>query len=505
MMNERGKSDSCVVSAKLPNNDVKTKASATSAEVMEKRQLAKGNPNKQTTHRTQGRSNVQNALARIRHAAKKDKKQRFTALLHHIYGVDMLRESYYGLKRASAAGIDGVTWQHYKENLEDNLQVFSDRLKRGAYRAKAVKRMYIPKADGKQRPLGILVLEDKIVQGATVLVLNAIYETDILGFSYGYRPQRSQHQCLDALYVGLQTKKVNTVLDADLQGFFDHISHEWLIKFIEHRIADARVVRLIKKWLNAGVLEAGQRYRNEEGTPQGGVISPLLSNIYLHYVFDQWIQQWRIKPGRGDIIVVRWADDLIIGFQRSGIAKHCLRELQTRFKKFSLTLHPNKTRLLEFGPFAIKNRAERGAGKPERFTFLGFDQIVGKKRSNGMFVVIRKTNRKRMRAKLKAVKAELKRRRHEPIPEIGKWLNTVVGGHNRYFGVPTNQAALSLFRYQIGGYWHHTLKRRGQRKSRYTWERMAQLIEHWLPKPKIHHPYPLCRRGVITQGRSRMR
>jgi len=374
----------------------------------------------------------------------------------------------------------------------------SDRLKRGAYRAKAVKRVFIPKADGKQRPLGIPVLEDKIVQGAATQVLNAIYETDFMGFSYGYRPQRSQHNCLDALYVGLQTKKVNYVLDADLQGFFDSISHEWLVKFIEHRIADPRVIRLIKKWLNAGIMEEGKRYRSEAGTPQGGVISPLLSNIYLHYVFDLWIQRWRNQPGRGDVIVVRWADDFVVGFQSLGQARQCLAELRARFKKFSLTLHPDKTRLIKFGRYAIEDRRKRGAGRPERFTFLGFEHIVGKKRSNGMFVVIRKSNRKRMRAKLKEVKTELKRRMHQPVPEVGKWLSSVVGGYNRYFGVPTNQPALFAFRHQIGRYWHHTLKRRGQRKSRYPWERMTRLLDRWLPKPEIHHQYPLRRMGVIT-------
>jgi RNA-directed DNA polymerase len=505
MMNEYGKSDSCVVSAKLPNKDIEASGVEISTEVMEKRQLAKGNLRGQNTDRTQGRTNVQNALERIRKASVKDKKQQFTALMHHIYSVDMLREAYFSLKRSAAAGIDGVTWRYYGEELEEHLWSLSQRLKRGAYRAKPVKRTYIPKADGKQRPLGVPVLEDKIVQYAASKVLNAIYDTAFLGFSYGYRPKRSQHNCLDALYVGLQTKKVNYVLDADIQGFFDHISHEWLIKFIEHRIADERVVRLIKKWLNAGIMEDGQWRRSEEGTPQGGVISPLLANIYLHYAFDLWVQKWRSSRNCGDIIVVRWADDFIVGFQNEGVAKQFHTELQARLKKFALTLHPDKTRLIEFGPFAIINRLKRGAGRPESFNFLGFTHIVGKKRSNGMFVVIRKSNRKKMRAKLKEIKVELRKRMHQPIPEIGKWLKSVVGGYNRYFGVHSNEPALYAFRFQIGRYWHHAIKRRGQRKSRLTWNRMTRLVDRWLPKPEIHHPYPLIRMGVITQGKSRMR
>lgn len=505
MMNVHGKSDSCVVSAKLPNKDNKPNGSEISAEVMEKRQLAKGNLQEQNTDRTQGRNDVQNALGRIRKAAVKDKKQRFTALMHHIYSVDMLREAYFSLKKSAAAGIDGVTRRCYGEELEEHLRALSRRLKRGAYRAKPVKRTYIPKADGKQRPLGVPVLEDKIVQCAASKVLNAIYESDFLGFSYGYRPKRSQHNCLDALYVGLQTKKVNYVLDADVKGFFDNISHEWLIKFIEHRIADERVVRLIKKWLNAGIMDDGQWRSSEEGTPQGGVISPLLANIYLHYAFDLWSRKWRTSRNCGDIIVVRWADDFIVGFQNEGVAKQFHTELQARLKKFALTLHPEKTRLIEFGPFAIMKRLKRGAGRPESFNFLGFTHFVGKKRSNGKFVVIRKSNRKKMRAKLKEVKVELRKRMHRPVPETGKWLKSVVGGYNRYFGVATNLPAMHTFRFQIGRYWHHALKRRGQRKSRYTWDRMNRLIDRWLPKPEIHHPYPLIRMGVITQGKSRMR
>lgn len=493
MMNEQGKSDSSIVLTKFPNET----GQATVEEGAEGRELAKGNLREQTIHRIQCRERVQRALFRVREAAVKDRKQKFTALMHHIYSTDTLEEAYFSLKRDASAGIDGETWRHYGERLEENLQDLSLRLKRGAYRAKPVKRTYIPKVDGKQRPLGVPVLEDKIVQGAVATVLDTIYETEFLGFSYGYRPKRGQHHCLDALYVGLQTKKVNWLIDADIQGFFDKINHDWLIRFIEHRIADKRVVRLIQKWLKAGVLEEGKWHRSEEGTPQGGVISPLLANIFLHYVFDLWVQRWRTIQMRGDIIVVRWADDFIIGFQNQGEAQLFLSELQIRFQKFGLTLHPDKTRLLEFGAFAIDNRRKRGQGRPESFNFLGFTHICGKKRSNGKFVVIRKSNRKRMRVKLQEVKAELRRRMHKPIPAVGRWLKSIVGGYNRYFGVPTNKEAMYLFRFQVARYWHHTLKRRSQ-KARMTWERVYRLIKHWLPIPEIHHPYPLRRMGVIT-------
>jgi len=357
--------------------------------------------------------------------------------------------------------------------------------------------VYIAKTDGRQRPLGVPVLEDKIVQRATVEVLNAIYETDFLGFSYGFRPGRSQHQALDALYTGLLTRKVNWVLDLDIKSFFDGLSHEWLVKFIEHRVADRRVVRLIQKWLNAGVLEDGKRIRVEEGTPQGGSASPLLANVYLHYVFDLWIQVWRQKRAHGDVIVVRFADDIVVGFQSKADAEQFRAELTERMRKFHLELHPEKTRLLEFGPFAINNRQRRGEGKPETFNFLGFTHICVKKRSNGMYTVLRQTIRKRLQTKLNEVKAELRRRMHEPIPKQGKWLQAVVRGHLRYYGVPMNNPALALFRFQVGRLWHRSLSRRSQ-NGRVLWDRMRRLIARWLPLPTVCHPYPLRRMGVIT-------
>jgi RNA-directed DNA polymerase len=464
---------------------------------MEGRGLAKGNLLEQNASRTPSRSDAPSALERIRQAAKEDKEMRFTALLHHIYNPEMLRAAYLGLKKEAAPGVDGETWRHYGEALEDNLQDLSHRLKRGAYRAKPVRRVYIPKADGRQRPLGVPALEDKIVQGAAVEVLNAIYETDFLGFSYGFRPGRSQHRALDALYTGLLTKKVNWVLDLDIRGFFDAISHTWMVKFIEHRIADRRVVRLIQKWLNAGVLEEGKRIRVEEGTPQGGSASPLLANVYLHYVFDLWAHRWRQKQAHGDMIVVRFADDIVVGFQSKADAEQFQTELSERMRRFNLELHPEKTRLLEFGPFAIDNRLRRGKGKPETFNFLGFTHICIKKRSNGRYTVLRQTIRKRLQAKLNAVKLELKQRMHEPIPEQAKWLAAVVRGHTRYYGVPMNSPALTLFRFQVGRLWHRTLSRRSQ-NGRVPWDRMRRLIARWLPLPVVCHPYPLRRMGVIT-------
>ncbi|MFH1834274.1 MAG: group II intron reverse transcriptase/maturase [bacterium] len=526
MMNGHGKSDRLVVPTKPPNKDGRRESieamadpnlgtkvetpdtdkgkptttpaqGSPAAEEVEERSLAKGNLRQLNTPRTLGRQGVQSALARVREAAGRDRKMRFTALLHHVYRPEALRAAYFALKKDAAPGVDGETWRHYGETLGANLQDLSQRLKRGAYRAKPVRRTYIPKTDGRQRPLGVTALEDKIVQRATVEVLNAIYETDFLGFSYGFRPGRSQHNALDALYVGLLTKKVNWVLDLDIRGYFDAISHEWLVKFVEHRIADQRVVRLIQKWLNAGVLEEGKRLRVEEGTPQGGSASPLLANIYLHYVFDLWAQNWRRKRTTGDVIIVRFADDMVVGFQTRTDAERFQRDLRERFAKFHLELHPEKTRLLEFGPFAAENRRKRGQGKPETFDFLGFTHICGKKRSNGRYTVRRQTIRKRLQAKLNQVKAELRRRMHRPIREQGAWSRSVVGGHIRYYGVPTNSHALHIFRFQVGRLWMRTLRRRSQ-KHRLPWVRMKRIIDRWLPPARICHPYPLRRLGVIT-------
>ncbi len=484
-MNEPRKSDSPEVPVKFPNN-----AGQSAAEGMEGRGLAKGNLPQQNAPRTQRRPGAPSALERVRLATAQDRKMRFTALLHHIYDLNTLHAAYRALKREAAAGVDGETWRHSGERLEENLRNLAERVKRGAYRAKPVRRVYIPKADGRQRPLGVTALEDKIVQRATVEVLNAIYETDFLGFSYGFRPRRSPHNALDALYAGLLTKQVNWVLDLDIRGFYDSIDHGWLVKFIEHRIADQRVVRLIQKWLNAGVLEDGKRIQVEAGTP-------LLSNVYLHYVFDLWVRAWRQKQAHGDMIVVRFADDIVLGFQYKSDAERFWEELVQRLRKFRLELHPDKTRLLEFGCYAAANRQRRGHGKPETFAFLGFTHICGKTRS-GRFTVLRQTIRQRLQAKLGEVKTELKRRLHDPIPEVGKWLGAVVRGHLQYYGVPMNMPALFLFRSRVGWLWHRALSRRSQ-NGHVDWDRMRRLIDRWLPPLRTYHPYPLYRfYGVVT-------
>lgn len=441
-------------------------------------------------------SGLQSAVERIRQAASRDKELRFTGLWHHVYRVDRLREAYYRLKRGAAPGIDGETWRHYGEELEENLQDLSGRLRRGAYRAKPVRRAYIPKADGRQRPLGVTVLEDKVVQRAAAEVMKAIYEEDFLGFSYGFRPGRSPHDALDALFAGIMTKPVSWVLDADIRGYFDALDHEWLVKFVEHRIADKRVVRHIKKWLNAGVLEDGTRTQSEEGVPQGGSISPLLANIYLHYVFDLWADRWRRKNARGCVVVVRFADDFVAGFQYREDAERFWRELRERFGKFNLELQDDKTRLIEFGRFAAENRQRRGDGKPESFAFLGFLHVCART-WKGKFIVLRQTLRKRMQAKLKVIKVDLRRRLHNPIPVVGQWLRAILLGHYQYFGVPCNGRKLAAFQNQIRWLWYRALCRRSQR-HRLTRGRMDRLAKRWLPLPRIVHSYPDFRLCVTT-------
>jgi RNA-directed DNA polymerase len=498
MMHGSGKSDSRVVPEKPPN-----KAAEPAAEGVEGSGLAKGNSPEHNALRTQGREGAQSALERVRQAARKDRKQKFTALLHHVYDVDRLRSAYLALKRDAAAGIDGETWRHYGEGLEENLRDLSARIQRGAYRAKPVRRTYIPKADGRQRPLGVPTLEDKIVQRAVAEVLGAIYESDFLGFSYGFRPGRNPHQALDALTVGIETRRVNWVLDADLRDFFGTLEHGWLVKFLEHRVADQRVVRLIQKWLSAGVLEDGKRTRSQVGTVQGGSISPILANLYLHYVFDLWVQQWRQKQAHGDVVVVRFCDDFVVGFEHRSEAEQFLAALRERFAQFGLELHPDKTRLIEFGRFADRNRRGRGDGKPETFDFLGFTHACGKTRK-GKFTVLRQTMRKRWQAKLVEVKAELRRRMHDPVPEQGAYLRSVLLGHNRYYGVPRNGPSLVAFRNELPRLWRRTLMRRSQ-TGFVSWTRMRRYITRWLPTPRICHPYPNQRLALATQGKSRMR
>src|SRR5205807_686014 len=482
MTHGRGESDSAIVAGK-PTNE----AERTATEPVEPRAEAEGNVSQQSTGRAQSRGTVSQALARIRQAARQRKKEKFTALLHHI-SIDLLDEAFFELKEDAAAGVDGLSWVDYEQNLERNLEDLHARIHRGAYRALPSRRVYIAKPDGRQRPLAIAALEDKIVQRATVAVLNAIYEEDFLGFSYGFRPGRSTHDALDALVVGIHSKKVSWILDADIRSFFDEISQEWLIRFLEHRIGDRRIIRLIQKWLKAGILEDGVVSVSDRGTGQGSVISPLLANIYLHYALDLWAERWRRREATGDMIIVRYADDFIVGFQHEADGRRFLDEMRKRLQEFALSLHPEKTRLIEFGRFAARDRKQRGLGKPETFNFLGFTFICGKSR-RGKFLLKRKTRRDRMRAKLRMVKEDMRRRMHQPIPQQGKWLGHVVRGYFNYHAVPTNLRALVAFRAEIAKRWLSALTRRSER-SDLTWARMNRLIDDWLPQPRILHPWP---------------
>src|SRR5467141_1574178 len=467
------------------------------AESEEGRPLIKENARQPNTYPTQSEKRVSQGLAGVRKAAKENKEMKFTALLHHLT-VDLLRESFYALKRQAAPGIDGMTWQEYETGLEDRLVDLHSRVHREAYRVQPSRRVYIPKADGRQRPLGIAALEDKIVQQAVVTILNQIYEVDFQGFSYGFRPGRSPHQALDALTAGIQWKRVNWVLDADIRGFFDNMNHEWTGKFIEHRVADRRILRLIQKWLKAGVSEDGQWSETKLGTPQGAVVSPLLANVYLHYVFDLWVEVWRKKVAKGDVIVVRYADDLVVGFQHRTDAERFLREFRERLAKFGLELHPVKTRLIEFGRFAARDRKQRGEGKPETFTFLGFTHYCGQL-TTGAFIVWRITAKKRMVAKLKAIKAELQRRKHDRTTAVGTWLRKVVLGYYQYHAVPGNSTQLRIFCRRVCRLWRSILVRRSQR-ARVRWERLSPLLIRWIPQPRILHPYPDARFAATHPG-----
>ena len=433
---------------------------------------------------------VSSGLDRVREVARKDKGARFTALLHHVT-VPRLMLAFDGLKKDAAPGTDGVRWREYEQDLHENLRGLHGRVQSGSYRAVPSRRVYIPKADGRLRPLGIASLEDKVVQRAAGEVLGAVFEADFLGFSYGFRPGRSQHDALDALDAGLTRKRVNWVLDADIRGFFDHLDREWLMKFLRHRIADERILRLVVKWLNAGVTEDGNWSDSGEGTMQGGSLSPLLANVYLHYVLDLWAEWWRKRHARGNVVITRFADDFITGFQYQDDAERFLGELRGRLAEFALELHPDKTRLIEFGPHAARNRKARGEGKPETFTFLGFRHIA-RMTSQGRFWVQRVTDKKKMTAKLKQVKAEIMRRRHLPVPEQGRWLASVTTGHSRYYAVPGNYQAADAFRRQVIRYWRHALGRRSQ-NGRITWDRMNRLASRYLPRTKIMHPWPHVR------------
>ena len=483
-----GSQNSAIVAVK-PTNEAERSA----PEPAEPRAEAKGNASQHSTDRARNRASVSQGLERIRQAARQRKKEKFTTLLHHV-STAHLEQAFLELKEDAAAGVDGLTWRDYEADLERNLEDLHARVHRGAYRALPSRRVYIPKPDGRQRPLAVAALEDKIVQRATAAVLNAIYEEDFLGFSYGFRPGRGAHDALDALAVGIGSRKVNFILDADIRSFFDTMSQQWLIRFVEHRVGDKRIIRLIRKWLKAGVLEDGIVTVSDRGTGQGSVISPLLANIYLHYVLDLWVERWRRREASGDMIIVRYADDFVVGFEHEADARRFLDEMRERLGKYSLSLHPEKTRLIEFGRHAAANRKRRGLGKPETFSFLGFIFISSKSR-RGKFQIKRKSRPDRMRAKLQAIKQELRRRMHQPIPRQGQWLKQVVTGYFNYHAVPTNGRALATFRFRVIDLWTRTLRRRSQ-KDRTTWERIRRLANDFLPKPRILHPWPEKRFAV---------
>ena len=488
MMNGREKSHSAIVAVKPTNN-----AGRPAAEPAEPRAGTKGNVEQGGTLRTLNREGASHGLDRVRKAAREKKKEKFTALLHHIT-VDSLAEAFRELRKDAAPGVDGVTWEDYESDLGRKLEELHSRVHRGAYRAQPSRRVYIPKPDGRQRPLAIAALEDKIVQRATATVLNAIYEEDFLGFSYGFRSGRGQHDALDALMVGITSKKVSWILDADIEKFFDTVNQQWLTRFVEHRVGDKRILRLIQKWLKAGVLEEGLVTASDTGTGQGSVISPLLSNVYLYYAFDLWAHRWRKREATGDMIIVRYADDIIVGFQHEADARRFWEAMRERLKGFALSLHPDKTRLIEFGRFAAANHERRGLGKPETFNFLGFTFISGKSRA-GKFLIHRKSRSDRVWATLMEIKAELRRRMHQSIPVQGKWLGQVVRGWFNYHAVPTNSRALSAFRFHVTDLWRRTLRRRSD-KDKTAWARMDRLETDFLPKPIILHPWPNARFAV---------
>ena len=485
----RGEESDRVVVPQKPANETGQRQGP-AEESVEGRTRTKENTRPPHTPPAQDGKGVSQGLPGVREAARGRKQERFTSLLHHLT-LDLLRASFRALQRDAAPGVDGVRWREYEDGLEDRLSDLKDRIHRGTYRAQPSRRIYIPKADGRQRPIGIAALEDKIVQQAVVTILNQIYEVDFRGFSYGFRPGRGPHQALDALSVGIQRRRVNWILDADIRSFFDRMSHEWTMQFVQHRVADERVLRLIRKWLKAGVSEDGEWSETKVGTPQGAVVSPLLANIYLHYVFDLWVEAWRKKVAKGDVIAVRYADDLVVGFERRDEAERFLREVGGRLAKFGLELHPEKTRLIEFGRFAWANRQARGEGKPESFTFLGFTHSCGTNQ-RGYFTIWRRTARQRLEAKLQQVKQTLRVRMHDRVPRVGEWLGRVLRGFYQYHAVPGNWASLNRFRERVSRYWRHVLQRRSQ-KDRLTASRFSRLCNRWLPRPRLVHPYPSVR------------
>jgi len=429
------------------------------------------------------------SLHRIRKTAKENRTLRFNNLLHHITPV-LLKNAYDNLNKKAARGVDGETWQSYGQGLTGKLQSLHVKIHTGRYKPQPSKRIWLLKPDGRQRPIGIAVVEDKIVQQALVWVIQSIYEEDFLGFSYGFRPKRHQHKALDALFVALTEKRVNWVIDADIKGFFDNIDHSWMMKFLEHRISDKRILSLVEKMLKAGVSDEGKWSASEMGSAQGSVLSPLLANIYLFYALDLWINKWRKQEACGEIYIVRYADDFVICCEYQHEANRLLNKLNERLNQFNLTLHEEKTRLLEFGKHAIKNRVKQGKGKPETFTFLGFTHVCSKLLSNGRYSVKRLTIAKKQRAKLKQIKELLYKNRHINIVEQGKWLRSVVTGFANYYGVPGNTKSLSNFRGQICKNWMKALRRRSGKAQKLTWSKMKQIIRFFLPTVRLTHPYP---------------
>ena len=481
--NRSGKSDDGVLPKKQPN-------AAQAAEAVEGRPSTKRNTVRAAAVRTQSRVAASSDLQRVREAARRDKKARFTALLHHIT-VQRLRESFYALKRDAAPGVDGVVWKEYLQELDSRLGALHTAVHRGSYRAQPVRRTYIPKTDGTERPLGVASLEDKIIQHAVVTVLNAIYESDFVGISYGFRPGRSQHDALDAVAVAIEKRKINWVVDADFRKFFDTIDPRWLRRFVAHRIGDQRLLRLIDKWLTAGVMEDGQVTQPERGTPQGSVISPLLANIYLHFVFDLWALQWRRRTARGDMVMVRYADDTFLGFEHREEAERFLVEVRERVAQFGLSLHPEKTRLIAFGRHANAWCRRQGQRRAQTFDFLGFTHICGITRGKGWFQLRRVTMAKRMHAKLAEIKQQLRRRLHGRMREVGAWLHKVLQGFYNYHAVPGNLRRLWSMRYRLLHAWWRILGRRSQ--LRMSWDRYFSRVRTWLPEPRVLHPYPDAR------------
>lgn len=457
----------------------------------------------QAARRTQSRGSALSLLTRVRERSKADPHMRFDNLYSQLT-VPFLRESFHQLKRRAQPGVDGMTWSMYAANLERNLQQLHERLHTGRYRAQPVLRRYIPKGDGRERPLGITTVEDKLVQQACASLLEAVFVPHFAGFSYGFRKQRNQHDALDALNAGLVRRKIRYVLDADIKGFFDAIDHGKLMTMLRQRIRDPRLLRLIRKWMKTGHVEGGRRHRGTRGTPQGGVISPLLGNIYLHYVLDEYAHWWRATQATGDMIIIRYADDFVVGFQHRHEAERFRQQLADRFAIFKLSLHAEKTRLIEFGRFAWANRRVRGEGRPETFDFLGFTHCCAET-TTGKFWVRRLTVKKRMRATLQRIKDQLRWRMHDSIKATSVWLRQVVTGYLNYHAVPGNLDRMRAFRTQVMRYWQRAIRRRSQKGRKWNWDRFNTLLNPLIPQPSLRHPFPLTRFDATTRGRSRMR